>query len=91
MAFSLVLCGRFASGGLTIIALISSIKIATGIATGRIKTDWDLEGTVRAGDPRQENDIVCNLERRGDDYLTTTENAESFPAAKSIRTYLKIV
>jgi hypothetical protein len=44
MAFSLVLCGRFASGGLTIIAIISSIKIATGIANGRIKTDWDLAG-----------------------------------------------
>jgi hypothetical protein len=26
MAFSLVLCGRFASGGLTIIAIISSIN-----------------------------------------------------------------
>ena len=34
MGFSLVLCGRFASGGLTSIAIISSIKIATGIAIG---------------------------------------------------------
>jgi hypothetical protein len=41
-----VLCGRL-SGGLTSIAIIGSIKIATGIATGRFKTGRDWEGQYR--------------------------------------------
>jgi hypothetical protein len=61
MAFSLVLCGRKASAGLTSIAIISSIKIATGIATGLIKTGRDLGGRSGGGKRRSGHEAMFLL------------------------------
>jgi hypothetical protein len=55
-----VLCGRFASEGVTSIAIISSIKIASGIATGRIKTGRDLGGRSGSVIAANHNEISAN-------------------------------
>jgi len=47
-------------GGSTSIAIISSIKIATGIATGRIRTGWDLGGWRSLMIAANRNEISTN-------------------------------
>jgi hypothetical protein len=59
-----VLCGRFASEGLTSIAIIGSMKIVTRITTGRIKTGQDLGERYSLVIAANRNKISTNADRQ---------------------------